>query len=189
VKSDDVQARQGMPDLVPTFQIGPALNIKLWHSAQEQSSVIAFLPLRFAIAVDFPELYHIGYTFSPRLNYNRKVDFLGGRWRMGIGVGLEYGSEEFHDYYYQVDPQYASAARPSYDAQGGFAGYRSIFTFYRRFPNIWISFYGRYDRIDNAVFEDSPLAVRKDGTTVGFLVTWILFKSETMVDERDWKYY
>ena len=48
------------------------------------------------MAVDFPELYHIGYTFSPRLNYNRKVDFWGGLWRLGLGVGLEYGSEVFH---------------------------------------------------------------------------------------------
>ena len=189
INSDSVTVRQNMPDLAPSFQIGPALNIKLWHSAQEQSSFIAFVPLRLAIAVDLPELYHIGYTFSPRLNYNRKIDFMGGQWRMGIGVGLEYGSEAFHEYYYQVDPQYASPTRPAYDAQGGFAGYRSIFTFYRRFPRMWLSFYGRYDRIDNAVFEDSPLAVRKDGTTVGFLVTWMLFKSETMVEERDWKYY
>jgi outer membrane protein len=189
VKSGDVQARQGMPDLVPTFQVGPALNIKLWHSAKEQGSLIAFIPLRIAVAVDFPELEHIGYTFSPRLNYNRKVRFIGGKWRVGIGLGLEYGSEAFHDFYYQVDPQYATPTRPAYDAQGGFAGYRSIFTFYRRFSDVWISIYGRYDRIDGAVFEDSPLAVRKDGTTVGFLVTWILFKSETMVEERDWKYY
>jgi outer membrane scaffolding protein for murein synthesis (MipA/OmpV family) len=189
VKSDDALVRQGMPDLAPTFQIGPALNIKLWHSAQERSSFIAFLPLRVAIAVDFPDLHHIGYTFSPRLNFNRKVDLFSGQWRMGIGIGLEYGSETFHDYYYQVDPQYTTPTRPAYDAQGGFAGYRSIFTFYRRFTDMWVSFYGRYDRIDNAVFEESPLAVRKDGTTVGFLVTWILFKSETMVEERDWKYY
>jgi outer membrane scaffolding protein for murein synthesis (MipA/OmpV family) len=189
VKSDDALVRQGMPDLAPTFQIGPALNIKLWHSAQERSSFIAFLPLRVAIAVDFPDLHHIGYTFSPRLNFNRKVDLFSGQWRMGIGIGLEYGSETFHDYYYQVDPQYSTPTRPTYDAQGGFAGYRSIFTFYRRFTDMWVSFYGRYDRIDNAVFEESPLAVRKDGTTVGFLVTWILFKSETMVEERDWKYY
>lgn len=189
VNSGDVLVRHDMPDLTPTFQIGPALNIKLWHSAQEQSTLIAFLPLRLAIAVDFPELYHIGYTFSPRLNYNRKVDFMGGQWRMGVGVGLEYGTEAFHDFYYQVDSQYATPTRLAYDAQGGFAGYRSIFTFYRRFPNIWVSFYGRYDRIDNAVFADSPLAVRKDGATVGFLVTWILFRSKTMVEERDWKYY
>jgi outer membrane scaffolding protein for murein synthesis (MipA/OmpV family) len=189
VKSNDVEARQGMPDLAPTFQIGPALNIKLWHSARDEGSLIAFLPLRVALAVDVPELQHIGFTFSPRLNYNQKLRFIGGKWRVGIGLGLEYGSEAFHDYYYQVEPPFANTTRPAYDAQGGFAGYRSIFTFYRRFSDVWISIYGRYDRIDGAVFEDSPLAVRRDGTTVGFLVTWILFKSETMVEERDWKYY
>ena len=189
VKSSQVAVRQGMPDLAPSFQIGPALNIKLWHSAKEASSLIAFLPMRLAIAVDLPQLEHIGYTFSPRLNYNQKLELMGGNWHLGIGVGLEYGSESFHDYYYRVDPQYATASRPAYDAAGGFAGYRSVVTCYRRFSNVWFSIYGRYDRIDNAVFEHSPLAPRKDGTTVGFLATWILFHSDTMVDERDWKYY
>lgn len=189
VKSGDVKARQGMPDLVPTFQIGPALNIKLWHSLEEEKSIIAFLPVRFVTAVDFPQLHHIGYTVSPQLSYHQKVDFLGGKWRVGLTGGLEFGSEAFHDYYYQVDPQYATPSRPAYNAKAGFAGYRAIFTFYRRFKDMWVSVYGRYDRIDGAVFEDSPLAVRKDGTTVGFLVTWILFKSKVMVQERDWQYY
>jgi len=189
VKSGDVEARHGMPDLVPTFQVGPALNIKLWHSAEDKGSLILFLPVRVALAVDLPEIQHIGYTFSPRINFNQKVDFIGGQWRLGLGVGLEYGSEEFHDFYYQVEPQYATASRPAYDAEGGFAGYRSIFTFYRRFKNTWISIYGRYDRVDGAVFEDSPLVARKDGTTIGFVVTYIFFKSDTLVDERDWKYY
>jgi len=189
VNSDDTQARQGMPDLVPTFQIGPALNIKLWHSQEKERSIIAFLPLRFVTAVDFPKLHHVGYTFSPQLSYHQKLDFIGGKWRIGLTGGLEFGSESFHDYYYQVDPAYATATRPAYDAKGGFAGYRAIFTFYRRFADMWISIYGRYDRIDGAVFEDSPLAVRKDGTTVGFVVTWILLKSKVMVEERDWQYH
>lgn len=188
VKSDKVTARKGMPDLDPTFQIGPALNIKLWHSESREKSIIAFLPLRLATAVDFPDLYQIGFTFSPQLSYYQKLDFIGGKWRMGLTAGLEFGSEEFHDYYYQVDPEYATASRPAYNAEGGFGGYRSIFTFYRRFTDMWISIYGRYDRINDAVFEDSPLAVRKDGLTVGFVVTWILLKSETMVEEKDWKY-
>lgn len=188
VKNNDVAIRQGMPDLAPTFQIGPALNIKLWHSAVKERSVTAFLPLRIAAAVDFSHLRHIGYTFSPRLGYNEKVDFFGGMWRVGLSAGLEFGSEAFHDYYYEVEPGYVRDFRPSYDAKAGFAGYRSIFTFYRRFTDMWVSLYGRYDRIDGAVFADSPLAVRKDGTTVGFVVTWILFKSKTQVEEKDWLY-
>jgi outer membrane protein len=189
VKSGDATARQGMPDLVPTFQIGPALNIKLWHSPAEEKSIIAFLPLRFVTAVDFPKLRHIGYTLSPQLSYHQKLDFIGGKWRIGLTGGLEFGSESFHDYYYQVDSAYATQSRPAYDAKGGFAGYRAIFTFYRRFTDMWISVYGRYDRIDGAVFESSPLAVRKDGTTVGFVVTWILLKSKVMVPESNWQYY
>jgi outer membrane protein len=189
VKSSDAKVRQGMPDLVPTVQFGPALNIKLWHSRQEEKSVIAFLPLRFVTAVDFPRLRHIGYTFSPQLSYHQKLDFIGGKWRIGLTGGLEFGSESFHDYYYQVEPAYATANRPAYDAKAGFAGYRAIFTFYRRFTNMWIRISGRNDRIDGAVFENSPLAVRKDGTTAGFVVTWILLKSKTMVEEKDWQYY
>ncbi len=188
VDSADNEVRKGMPDLDPTLQIGPALNIKLWQGARKDRSLVFFLPLRGVYALNSSGLDAVGYTFSPQMTYYHKVNFIDGKWKLGLTGGLEYGSDRFHDYYYGVDPQFATTTRSAFDADRGFAGYRIIWTFHHRFPTKWVSFFGRYDRIDGAVFEDSPLAVKKDGLTIGFLVTWFAGRSKKMVEVADWKY-
>src|SRR5689334_13262294 len=51
VKSENNEARAGMPDLDPTFQLGPALDIKLHEDDQHKLKLR--LPARFAFATDF----------------------------------------------------------------------------------------------------------------------------------------
>jgi outer membrane scaffolding protein for murein synthesis (MipA/OmpV family) len=187
VDSSKNDARQGMPDLDATGQIGPALNIKLWQDASLRQSLIAFLPVRAVLSIG-SGVESAGYTFSPQLTYYSKADFIGVDWRLGWSVGLEYGSGAFHDYYYQVDNQYATANRPAYDAEGGFAGYRSNFSFHHRFPDKWVSIFARYDNVTGAVFDDSPLVTRQSGFTFGFLVSWFFWRSDSFVEDVDWKY-
>lgn len=184
------KARRDMDTLDPTLQIGPALNIKLWHDYLLQQSLIAFLPVRGVFAVDLStgKMHSTGYTFSPQFTYYRKVDFLNGKWRFGLSAGLEYGTETFHDYYYQVDQQDASSDRPAYDARGGFGGYRSNLTFHRRFNNKWISLFARYDNLTGAVMENSPLVRTNSGLTFGFLVTWFVQQSAQVTRAEDWIY-
>ncbi|WP_455203222.1 MipA/OmpV family protein [Kaarinaea lacus] len=188
VESEKNEARKNMPDLDATGQIGPALNIKLWQSASVKQTLIAFIPLRAAFSLSTSAIDHVGYTFSPHLWYHRKVYFLNGDWRFGVSAGLEFASEEFHKYYYQVDPQYETINRSAYDASAGFAGYRSNFNFYRRFTNWFLSIYGRYDNVSGAVFEDSPLVAKNSGLTAGFLVTYFFLQSKQTIKEIDWKY-
>jgi outer membrane scaffolding protein for murein synthesis (MipA/OmpV family) len=186
VDSERNAARAGMPDLDPTLQLGPALNVKLWEASAPSRALVLFLPLRAVFAVSNDGIEDTGATFSPQLSYYRRVPVAGCPWKLGLSGGLEFGSNGFHDYYYNVAPEYASASRPAYDADGGFAGYRFTGTFYCRYRNSWISFFGRYDRVDGAVFEDSPLVGRRDGLTAGLVVTWILGRSKKMVETRDW---
>ena len=187
-KSNDTTTRQGLPNLDPTLQIGPALNIKLWQDDDPRQSIIALIPLRAVFALNSAILDPIGFTFSPHLTYYRKIPFIGGLWNMGLSGGLEFGSERFHDYYYQVDPQYQINNRQAYDAAGGYGGYRFTLTFHHRIQNTWISFFSRYDRVDGAVFANSPLVDSKDGLTAGFVVTWFFYQSEQKVESIDWKY-
>src|ERR1700693_2341936 len=49
-------ARQGMPDLDPTFEIGPALNISLYKSESNHAQLELRLPVRSVIATDFTYL-------------------------------------------------------------------------------------------------------------------------------------
>jgi len=187
-KSEDVNVRVGMPDLDPTLQIGPALNIKLWSGDNPKQSIITLIPLRAAFALNSSILDPIGFTFSPQLSYYRKIPFIKGDWKLGLTASLQFGSEKYHDYFYQVDKQYETPTRPAYNAEGGYGGYRLIATFHHRIKNTWISLFTRYDRVDNAVFEDSPLVDSEDGLTLGFLVTWFFYQSKSTVEVVDWKY-
>lgn len=182
VKSDADGARAGMPDLDPTLQFGPALKVKLWEAAPARQSLILNLPLRAVFAIDSSGVDHIGYTASPHLTYYRRVDVAGRPWKLGLSGGLEFGSERIHDYYYQVPPEFTTATRPAYDAGSGYAGTRFVLTLTRRAEDKWMSVFARYDRVDGAVFEDSPLVRKKGGLTAGFVITWFVARSQETVE-------
>ena len=188
VDSEKNQARSGMPDLDATVQIGPALNIKLWQDNSARQALIGYLPVRAAFAVSPSSFDKLGYTFTPQLWYHRKVGFIDGDWQLGLSAGVEYGSDAFHDYYYRVAPQYQTAQRKAFDASSGYGGYRSNFTFYRRFNNGWASLFARYDNISHASFADSPLITQQKGFTVGLIATWFVAQSHTRVKAEDWRY-
>ena len=51
-RSQHNDARQGMPDLAGTFEIGPNLNVELWQSADRRLKVEFRMPLRQAITLE-----------------------------------------------------------------------------------------------------------------------------------------
>ncbi len=182
VDSKDTNARFGMPDLDPTLQLGPSLKLRLWHDDDTQRALFLNLPVRAAFSVSTSSVEHVGFTASPHLTlYRHGVDFFGRTWRLGLSGGLEFGSGEFHDYYYRVDPEFAAPGRDPFDAGGGFAGTRFIATLVSRSEKTWISLFARYDRLDGAVFDDSPLVETESGLTVGFIYSWFVARSERRV--------
>ncbi|MDH3280411.1 MAG: MipA/OmpV family protein, partial [Gammaproteobacteria bacterium] len=122
-----------------------------------------------------------GFTGSPHLTFYQGLDFLGRTWRLGLSAGLEFGNEDFHNYYYQVEPEFAQPGRDSFEVRAGFGGTRFIATLVSRTAKTWISLFARYDRLDGAVFEDSPLVERSDGLTVGFIYSWFAARSQRSV--------
>lgn len=184
---NDSDARRGMDSLDPTVQIGPMLRYKLWTSDANHQSVIVDLPLRAAFAVG-SGIEHIGYTAFPRIAYRRQVNLLDKKWKWSLTGGALFGSEDFHRYYYQVDPKDATPTRPAYEADGGYGGTRFITSLYHRDHNKLISFYAMYDSIKDAEFSDSPLVEQDSGVTVGFLITWFLFQSKDLVDVKQWEW-
>lgn len=178
--SEDIDVREGMPDLGLVVQLGPALKILLWDRPAARQALVVGLPVRFAMAFD-SGVDSIGQTFSPKLTYYRDIGWLGRIWRLGLSGGLEFGTDQYHEYYYQVDPEFATPERPAYEADAGYAGTRVLATFHSRGQRNWMSFFARYDRVDGATFEDSPLVASKDGWTVGALYTYFLLRSKRKV--------
>lgn len=186
--SDDIDRRDGMPDLDPTVQVGPSLEFKLWNTVAANQQVTFNLPLRAVVALDFSDAQAIGFTTSPHVRYNRSVALLNRPWRLRLSAGLEFGSAAYHDYYYEVDPQYATAERPAYDAEAGYGGTRVVFTFTSRHPDgtNWLSLFARHDHVEGAKFEDSPLVASSNGLTVGLVYAYFFARSkQTVLLEKD----
>ena len=171
-----------MPDLAPTAEIGPNLNLTLAGSAAQHYRVYLRLPVRAAIAVQgSPKV--VGTTFSPHLNLD--LDSVAGGWHLGLQAGPMFGSRKLHDYVYGVDAAYATGARPGYRASGGYAGWQALAATSRRFGNLWVGAFARYDSLHSAVFEPSPLVRRTSAVSFGFAMAWVLATSAELVASED----
>lgn len=179
-RSRDNVAREGMPDLPATGEIGPNVNITLLRTSGTKLDLR--LPLRGAITFQSSPRF-IGATFSPNL----ALDLLevAGGWNVGMLAGPLYGDRKYHEHFYGVDPIYATASRPAYRASGGYAGWQALAATSRRFGNTWVGGFIRYDSLAGAVFEDSPLVRSKHAFTAGIGISWVFARSSELVTTTD----
>jgi MipA family protein len=185
VESEDNQARTGMPDLDPTFEIGPTLDLTLYRGPTHGSALELRFPLRAVVATDFTHAQGAGFVFQPQLTLDlHQLTPLSG-WRVGATIGPVFGDSRYHAYYYSVEPAFATPARPAYTARGGYGGTRLILSTSRRFPRFWVGAFVRYDQLGGAVFEDSPLVRQKQAFAAGIGVAWVLKRSGTLVEADD----
>jgi len=181
VNSDQNRARQGMPDLQPTVEIGPALDIHLWRTDDRRYKLDLRLPVRIAVTVS-GGMEDIGWVFSPRINLDI-VDVAGlPGWNMGLLAGPMFGSERSHEHFYSVAPQYATADRPAFDAEGGYSGSQFLIALSKRYPNYWIGAFVRWDTLSGAAFAASPLVRQDYSFSAGIGIGWILGESSTRVE-------
>lgn len=176
--------RNGMPDLRSTLELGPSLELHLLRSDDARIKFDLRMPLRAAFTVESsPRM--IGWTFTPRFNLDvaDPLGFTG--WHLGLLTGPLFADRRYNDYFYTVAPQYATAARPVYQAVGGYAGTQAIAAWSRRFPHFWVGAYMRYDTLSGAAFVDSPLVQRRSYWSTGFGISWMIHRSSTMVEVPD----
>ena len=176
--------RSGMPDLKSTVEVGPSLDLHLLRSDDARIKFDLRMPLRAAFTVEaVPRM--IGWTFTPRFNLDvaDPVGFTG--WHLGLLAGPLFADRRYHDYFYSVAPQYATATRPDYQAVGGYAGTQTLASLSKRFPKFWIGAYMRYDTLAGAAFVESPLVQRRSYWSAGFGISWMIHRSSTLVDVPD----
>ncbi len=100
-------------------------------------------------------------------------------------TGPLFADRRYHDYFYTVAAQYATLARPAYQAAGGYAGTQAIASLSKRYPRFWVGAYMRYDTLAGAAFVDSPLVQRRSYWSAGFGISWMIGRSKTLVDVPD----
>lgn len=177
-RSRDNRARAGMPDLSPTFEIGPNVNYTLARGAQWKLQ--ARSPVRAAFTLESgPDM--IGWLATPNLNLDLRVQ----GWNVGVLTGPVFGTRRMNGYFYDVAPEFATASRPAYRAPGGYAGWRLVSGVSRRIGDFWLGAFVAGDSVDGARFDDSPL-VRKRGTLAfGVALSWVFAQSGQRVTRED----
>ena len=166
---DDTPEREDMDDLDAIVEIGPSLNYRFLRL--QDSAWWIDLPLRFAYALgSSPD--SIGRVFQPRLSWRKPATRLG-EWKLHFLIGPIYVSDEYHDYFYSVDPGDATATRPAYDADGGFSGYRGEFTYSKRIGDYWLGGFLRYDNLRDSEIDDSPLVTERESWMGGIALAWV----------------
>jgi MipA family protein len=185
VKSENNRARRGMPDLDPSLEIGPSLNLTLFDSADKRRTLELRLPVRAVIASDFRHVDYQGLIFHPQLNLDNR-NFLGYHGlNLGLAAGPVFADRRYHQFIYGVDRTFATADRPAYQGRGGYGGTQLITALSRRFPNYWVGGFMKYDNLKGAAFDDSPLTKSKNGFTAGIGISWVFSESKTKVEARD----
>ena len=185
VDSKDNRAREGMPDLRPTIEVGPSFELTLWRSSRRDAKLDLRLPVRAAFSVESNPRF-VGTQFFPHLNVDiRNEEYFPG-WNLGVLAGAVLTDQRYNRYYYEVEPQFATATRPAYTPPGGgYAGTEAIVALSKRFPKYWVGGFLRYDTLNNARFADSPLVTSKHFIAGGFAIAWILGESKERVDVPD----
>ncbi len=171
--------RAGMPDLKPSVEFGPSLEVTLWRSARGSAELQARFPLRGAVTVESDPRY-IGGEFFPHVNLDLRTPSLHG-WNLGLLGGVVLNDARYNRYYYEVPAAYATPERPAYTPAGGYGGTQFIAAISKRYPRFWVGAFVRYDNLRGATFAASPLVGTKDYVAGGVAISWILGESRERV--------
>jgi outer membrane scaffolding protein for murein synthesis (MipA/OmpV family) len=182
VRNDSV--RRGMPDLRPTLEVGPALDLHLWRSADKRLKLNLRVPVREAFTIEASPRA-IGAFAAPNINLDIAQLPTPDGWKLGLLAGPLFALRSYDDYFYSVAPQYAGPGRPAFAARGGYAGTQALLALTRRYPGFWIGGYVRHDTLAGASFADSPLVKTRNYWTMGFGVAWMITQSTRLVASED----
>ena len=180
VRNDNL-ARVDMPELLLNAEVGAKLN---WYlSESEYESWIIRLPLR--AVVDIEGSYN-GWVADPVLTRKYYYPVEHGFLKTYIDVGVQYNSSLYHETYYGVNAQYATANRAAYQAK---AGLHSVFAkMWIKYPwnkktELFATLQAR--NLTAGVVNDSPLVRDKTYATLTLGAIWLFSTSDEMVRIRE----
>lgn len=176
VNSEDSNIRNGMPNLKTVIQFGPSVEIIFAGGRRQPSEFRLELPLRAAISTDLKNNEHIGWVAEPRLTYETLRPFKTG-FSFQVQTGLRYATQDYHQYYYDVAPEFATSFRPAFESDAGYSGYFLDLSTNWRSGNILYFAFGRYQNMKQTEYELSPLVEQTDYLSFGIGMVWIFADS------------
>ncbi len=176
--SSENEARKDMPNLNYTLETGPALNFKLW-SVPDYGFLRLQIPIRLTFETNFKKISFLGLVFEPELRF-QKSHFLMSNLRSSTSVASEFFSQRVANYFYEVEPQYATTERPTYTGREGLSAFKLSQSFmyqYKRFNFIVGTAYSNFSYSAN---KNSPLFRSVHNQSYFVAVAWLFYKSESI---------
>ncbi|MEO1423655.1 MAG: MipA/OmpV family protein [Pseudomonadota bacterium] len=177
--SDGNPVREGMPDLDFLFELGPELIVHgptVMTESRGNGKLELALQVRAVLSADFEDgdFQQRGYVFEPELRYRHR-GLLGEGTAFSASIGPIFATEELHDYFYEVEPRFATADRPAFDAEGGYLGTRAgaglsfdLTDRFTLFGGVGIGVYTGAVNRDSTLFEEDVTASVFAGFTYTF---------------------
>jgi outer membrane protein len=164
--------REGMDDLDPAGEIGPALVYSLYND--EAFSFKLDLPIRAVVSSDFKGIDYRGYLyeFKAKIEYKNKQGYL-----FQLHTGGVWADKRYNNYIYGVGQENITATREYYKAEAGYSGYKTSFGISKKFDKVWAGVYIRHYDLTDAIFGDSPLKERNSAIYGGAFVAYLFNKS------------
>lgn len=174
--TDSNYARQGMPALDWTLEIGPRF---LYYFFKEKTigQVRLGIPVRTAVATNFTTWRSIGNLFSPTFQID-KYNFLFENLNFYFFTNLTYTDEGEADYFYQIDPQFQTPERSQFDAKGGFWGYDMSLAFKYTWNKKSVIIGSRYSDLSGSANSKSYLHRSSINWTHIIAFSWLFYESE-----------
>jgi outer membrane scaffolding protein for murein synthesis (MipA/OmpV family) len=184
VDSDKSDARSGMPDLDPTFEVGPALSLLL-ADPNRADNIWGRLAVRTAVSVDTGDwgFKQRGWILDARLRYQRPL--IGEILKLSAEAGASFADEDYLGYFYNVPLEFAAPQRPAFSSGSGYAGARLGLGLSGVFGKWRWSLFGAYMNFAGTPFEDSPLLDSKHDFSVGATVGWMFWQSKRRVTPKN----
>jgi outer membrane scaffolding protein for murein synthesis (MipA/OmpV family) len=177
--SEDVKAREGMPDLNTVVELGPGLLATLWsHKENGKSYKLGLnLPLRAALGVDFWRVRQHGLVFNPLL-YLITEGLIGKKIITFTGLSTVYATQRFHRLFYQVDQAFVTPERALYGSRSGYMSTTLSQGFSTSLSQNIVGFLGlSYMNLQGNANRRSPLFKRRDNFSAALGLVWWFYES------------
>jgi len=183
--SDNLSARNGMPDLDFLVEAGPEVNMALKGGPDDDRELLLSLQIRGAVSIDDLDATGRGFTFNPELEYLVR-DFLDAKTELRFRVSPTWGTSDYTDFFYGVDPEYATANRPAFDAASGYVNTEFLVGVNRKISDrlefrgsirLWVN--------KGSANETSPLYQQDYGRGIRLALYWTAWESERRVASTD----
>lgn len=182
--SDEAPLRAGMPDLDPVAELGPELE---WHLAEGpagEGGWYGALQIRGAAAFDDLTPEWRGWVISPEIRYVRYFGKSGERLKLRLTPA--FASRRYMDYYYNVDPQFATNDRPAFAAKSGYLGTTLGASWHRPVTrDLELRVGARLNYWGGAKNRASPLFEEHSGVSIYVAFLYSFWQSEQQVGEKN----